>query len=1016
VYTLIGKVPVARPTELARRIRFELSELSSHDGHHEFENLCRQLARARFVSNVLPATGPVAAGGDQGRDFETFHTYLADSLRFATGFLALAASDIVVFACTLQREELRSKIKADVKSICTQGTPVQRIYFFASEPVPVGIRHKLQKSIYDEHQVRLEIIDGLAIAELLTDAEVFWIAETYLRLPADACPTPPPNEPLLPAWYATLKREWSSTERKPGNHGELMQVVRGLRYATDTKAARPDLAEWLGLAEQFLATDPGLGATQRGRYEISRATLRGTGNMRQAEHHVRAFFANVASMAVPADLLDASVLLQYAETARMCGESALGEEELQDWAEGLREHLAALLGRPTTLGRRAGLLHAAASLSLHFDYSTAGPSNDLSTPRSGQYAAPDDLLTIAEVPAWFSFIDVDHAMSCLLELVELLPRAPAFPVDSLARYFDMLAPALVDHALYGPIRSGLDEATSHQAGDASTAGRCRTRAMSMYRNGRRLAALREMHEAKVNWWHGDTLRGSLLSMLFIAQIYGDLRMPLAGKKYALSAAFAACELPDGDVRDLAPAGLFLAASYDHLSGAWISALEVTGAAVSAHAHFAADPWDLERHEDLMIAIAHAVVIQAAVRHRPELASLVTRLIADAGVSEYVDGILAEDGTQWDLDAATWRARSEEELTGAPFSDAAPVRQIEFGALGLQWKVQCRNEHRTVAATEEFCAAVQVLLVELATADPVFIETKIEVDIELHDSPDELSGRVQMVPDNMCARWRVYLPAGDPTSARNAEVELLTILIKILQGSSLLPSDKFAEVMEEAFRSGLMHKLTVVNSYRQMMAFFAADCDPAEGVYATPLGAPDDFPIRVVAELAAPVSPGPGYIRETAEKAIRSRYEHAAAVTRHTLPRALADESLRTMFARLLAEGRKEWHLLMALANVVLNHRIDYLHGPLDGMPDERRYALEREYLRREEANDPSPSSTQIAKLFEIHLALVAVSTATTWGLEINQDTPDFRAIEGLLKSRYRYWEDDVEHNSFFSTG
>ena len=54
---------MATPTELARRIRFELSELSGHDGHHEFESLCRELARARFVSNILPATGPVAVGG-----------------------------------------------------------------------------------------------------------------------------------------------------------------------------------------------------------------------------------------------------------------------------------------------------------------------------------------------------------------------------------------------------------------------------------------------------------------------------------------------------------------------------------------------------------------------------------------------------------------------------------------------------------------------------------------------------------------------------------------------------------------------------------------------------------------------------------------------------------------------------------------------------------------------------------------------------------------------------------------
>ena len=90
-------------------IRFALDELSRENGHHAFEDLCRELARARVASNVLPATGPVSGGGDQGRDFETFRTYLAGSLRFSRGFMGLASADTLVFACTLQRKDLRQR-------------------------------------------------------------------------------------------------------------------------------------------------------------------------------------------------------------------------------------------------------------------------------------------------------------------------------------------------------------------------------------------------------------------------------------------------------------------------------------------------------------------------------------------------------------------------------------------------------------------------------------------------------------------------------------------------------------------------------------------------------------------------------------------------------------------------------------------------------------------------------------------------------------------------------------------
>jgi hypothetical protein len=132
------------PTELARVIRFALDEMSRENGHHAFENLCRELARARVVSNILPATGPVAGRGDQGRDFETFRTYLASGLRFSQGFIGLASADAVVFACTLQRSDVEAKVKDDLRSICTQGTPVQSVYFLCTEPVNVRVRHDLK--------------------------------------------------------------------------------------------------------------------------------------------------------------------------------------------------------------------------------------------------------------------------------------------------------------------------------------------------------------------------------------------------------------------------------------------------------------------------------------------------------------------------------------------------------------------------------------------------------------------------------------------------------------------------------------------------------------------------------------------------------------------------------------------------------------------------------------------------------------------------------------------------------
>ena len=82
----------------------------------------------------------------------------------------------------------------------------------------------------------------------------------------------------------------------------------------------------------------------------------------------------------------------------------------------------------------------------------------------------------------------------------------------------------------------------------------------------------------------------------------------------------------------------------------------------------------------------------------------------------------------------------------------------------------------------------------------------------------------------------------------------------------------------------------------------------------------------------------------------------------------------------------------------------------------RRAVRPEDLTREERADDPQPSVAGIAESFDRFLAIAAVSVATTWGLQVNQATPDLPAVEALLRARYRYWDDDVEHTPFFQSG
>ena len=198
--------------ETRRQIRYELNQLSARNGHHEFEEMTRMLARSTVSRNILPATGPVSSGGDQGRDFETFRTNLPGQVLEIGEQIGIRNGEPVSFACTLQKEGIGSKILRDVARITNEGAEVTHIVYYCEVDIPVGQRHDLQHQARSAHGVHLEIFDGHGIAEQLSDWHLYWIAEDFLHLPARALPSAPDR----PDWYEADLRRWRTSELKIG--------------------------------------------------------------------------------------------------------------------------------------------------------------------------------------------------------------------------------------------------------------------------------------------------------------------------------------------------------------------------------------------------------------------------------------------------------------------------------------------------------------------------------------------------------------------------------------------------------------------------------------------------------------------------------------------------------------------------------------------------------------------------------------------------------------------------------
>jgi hypothetical protein len=297
--------------QLASQIRFQLEQLSKRNGHHEFEHLCRYLARARICSNILPATGPVSAYGDQGRDFETFRTYLHESPISNSSFIGLASEGPIAFACTLTEEErIESKIKSDIETIMRSGTPIIDIHYFCTTDVSSGLRHKkLQEWAKEVYDVLLEIHDGQAISEYLTDQDIFWIAVRFLNIPSELYPVSPSESGEQ--WYYRLLETWKQAEHPPKNYADFSEIKSAIRHATFADSVKRDLPFWIEQFELLIDSTPYEELKRRAIYETAVASLRGLGSMIGYEEQLSKYFDKVPSLTAPSDLEDAATLWTY---------------------------------------------------------------------------------------------------------------------------------------------------------------------------------------------------------------------------------------------------------------------------------------------------------------------------------------------------------------------------------------------------------------------------------------------------------------------------------------------------------------------------------------------------------------------------------------------------------------------------------------------------------------------------------------------------------------------------------
>jgi hypothetical protein len=971
--------------QLAAQIRFQLEQLSERNGHHEFEHLCRWFARNKICNNILPATGPVSAYGDQGRDFETFRTYLHQSPIADSSFIGKTSNGPIAFACTLTKEKgIETKIKSDVKTILDSGTSVIDIHYFCVADVEVGLRHKLQEWAKQTYNVLLEIHDGQAISEDLTDKDVFWIAERYLNIPAEIYPTPEVKDGEQ--WYFKSLETWKQANKPPENYADFSEIKAAIRHATFADSAKRDLPFWIEQMEQLINSTPFDTLKRRATYEIAVASLRGLGSMISYEKQLSEYFDEVPVLTAPSDIEDAATLWAYCIGAYHQNAFQVTVDDLRKWHSSIIDKIESELETATQQGKRCLLLQTRGFLHL-----TTGAGQE-------------------------NISSVETAIDSWLELALLVENAHLFPLENFADRltqlleFPIFSSYLAHHSGFSKLTQQIDELLAKRHGGFVAAEKCRNRAMAFHEQGEILRAIKEIHKAKIQWFAKETLRGSLLATLFISSCYKELGLVFAAKYYALATAYIAINNPEQRIQLLISKALNFAATCDYSVGAFCGFFDLTDMSLRALNLYSKDIDPSDPENEVSITLFHASMLHTlAKRFQPDLLNLVDQRISNwQNLKELFDDFIPEAEKAWEKkDFSEFWTALEEQTYYRPFSDLGQSRSIEFYALGVTWRFKWENSYELTSIAEEIVAVVQVLLADIADTDWFLLRTTVEVEIG-YGNDNEL----QQMPSNELGQWRLTL-ISDQTN-EDSDLIALQLATTLLEHASLLPSKQYLTKIETAFQEGLSHKIFFGQRYSTLYREFITK-ERFESSNRVAFSIPEsDRPFKPVLhhQLSWHNELISSYSEEKAKQVLKNRYENSTRTIQHTLKRLTQHQSFIDIVNSLRAKGWLDWHILTATSLIVLNYRVNKeISVHKDREKFQRRF-MELANQTEDEKADEVPITEFSEENFRLLLWTSMQSTLVNLGFELHQATPDFEAISDFLGERYKYWTDDIDHPNY----
>ena len=808
-------------------------------------------------------------------------------------------------------------------------------------------------------------------------------------------------------WYHEVFTKWNEIGQPADFRiGEFYEVLQAVSYCRAAKNLQSHDAFWIGLLTWYIThleqqKQPDL--RKKGLYELLWLRMRPTaylmpalGDLFGLEEPIREYFSDFSAFTAAGDFEDIQSLLFLVMASALNEKSALTPAETAGWLQQFKLQLDQLLSQTNNSSDLCRLLECSANLSFF-----AG-SHDRSEANVAKIMGPlEQLLAHLDQARLYNATQLSNRIHTHIRLLIKGDEEENEVLIEAFKGFVSRLDVVVEkkRGAHERARRLVASGTAYLEAKTSTA---------------LLKALRDFHEAKALWLQDETFEGYTLALLNIAQVYGALDMHFAAKYYGLWATWVSWQKSSRKLVKRIAQGIGMVFHADFIQGAWFSALLDFELYMMTRHEFDPEPIDAEGAEMPQKNILnYGFLLYAAPLLAPEL-----QVMAQAKLAE--TGYIKEEYLEADLPEAKLRAGLTRNFADAPLNDMGPGRTVRFHALGMEWHVHFANSYEMTALGEDFCAMLQVLLVEIALSKVDFHlpSGMVDLTLEMTDAPRQ----PEQLPDNRKAKWKAFVQRVDSSDYEVVKLgsAFVSVAMKaILQDISLLPAGEFNDAFWGLFtESNLGAKSMQATSYQRMYrSLLSQESFESFGrhTFSAPTDLPD-FPLpNPFMQLKAGISKK--YDSSSAIQHIGNRFQKAGRIIHQTLTRLKQDAGYGLWLKGLREEGWPDWQIVVAMMNFMVSYKANrIIEGREFATSAEHQAALKVEFqriLQRDEVELQMEFPLQAFQSAEFRMSLeqMPLISLSAFGLENNARFPNPGAVRKFMNERFRVQADtNDEHN------